>query len=149
MDTSERPHLSVIIPAFNESERIVSTLNETVAYLSAQTYSWEILVVDDGSADDTAGLVSRAAQDNDGIRLLHREHFGKGWAVRAGMMEARGRYRFMCDADLAMPIEWLDRFMEKMDAGVDVVIGSREIAGARRLNEPPYRHVMGLSLIHI
>ena len=143
VDTSERPHLSVIIPAFNESERIVSTLNETVAYLNAQTYSWEILVVDDGSADDTAGLVSRAAQNTDGIRLLRREHFGKGWAVRAGMLEARGRYRFMCDADLAMPIEWLDRFMEKMDAGVDIVIGSREIAGARRLDEPLHRHVMG------
>lgn len=143
VDNSERPYLSVIIPAFNESERIVSSLNSVVAYLKAQTYTWEILVVDDGSEDDTAALVSHAAQDLGGIRLLRRDHFGKGWAVRAGMLEARGRYRFMCDADLAMPIEWLAEFLEKMEAGVDIVIGSREVAGARRLDEPMYRHVMG------
>ena len=143
MDTSERPHLSVIIPAFNESERIVSTLNSVVSYLRAQTYIWEILVVDDGSQDDTASLVSRAAQDLEGIRLLRRDHFGKGWAVKAGMLEARGMYRFMCDADLAMPIEWLGAFLEKMDAGADIVIGSREIFGARRYDEPIYRHFRG------
>ena len=143
MGKSERPHLSVIIPAFNESERIVSTLNSVAAYLEAQTYRWEILVVDDGSADDTASLVSCAAKDIGCVRLVRREHFGKGWAVRAGMLEARGRYRFMCDADLAMPIRWLDKFLEKMDAGVDIVIGSREIVGARRFDEPYYRHLMG------
>lgn len=143
MDTSEIPHLSVIIPAFNEAGRIVPSLNSVVSYLRTQSYTWEILVVDDGSQDDTAVVVSRTAQDAEGITLLRREHFGKGWAVRAGMLEARGRYRFMCDADLAMPIEWLDKFLEKMDAGVDIVIGSREIAGARRLDEPLYRHVMG------
>ena len=143
MDTSETPHLSVIIPAFNEAGRIVSTLNRVAAYLQAQTYTWEILVVDDGSEDDTASLVSGAARELDGIRLLRREHFGKGWAVRAGMLEARGKYRFMCDADLAMPIEWLDKFLEKMDGGADIVIGSREAMGARRFDEPQYRHVMG------
>ncbi len=143
VDKSETPHLSVIIPAFNESERIVSTLNSVAAYLGAQSYSWEILVVDDGSSDDTAYLVNSTARDISGIRLLRREHFGKGWAVRAGMLEARGRYRFMCDADLAMPIEWLDRFLENMSVGMDIVIGSREIAGAMRLDEPRYRHVMG------
>ena len=83
------------------------------------------------------------AQDVEGVRLLRREHFGKGWAVRAGMLEARGGYRFMCDADLAMPIEWLSNFLEKMDQGADIVIGSREAEGARRLDEPFYRHVMG------
>ena len=143
MDNSERLYLSVIIPAFNESERIVSTLNSVAAYLEAQDYTSEILVVDDGSADDTASLVSRAARELDGISLLRREHFGKGWAVRAGMLEARGKYRFMCDADLAMPIEWLDRFLKKMDQGVDIVIGSREIVGARRYDEPYYRHLRG------
>ena len=143
MDTSERPHLSVIIPAFNEAGRIVSTLNRVAAYLQARTYTWEILVVDDGSEDDTASLVSGAARELDGIRLLRREHFGKGWAVRAGMLEARGRYRFMCDADLAMPVEWLDKFLEKMDQGVDVVIGSREVVGARRYDEPYHRHLRG------
>ena len=143
MNMSERPHLSVIIPAFNESERIVSTLKNVTAYLEAQIYTWEILVVDDGSEDDTALLVNRTAEEISGVRLLPREHFGKGWAVRAGMLEAQGSYRFMCDADLAMPIEWLDKFLDKMDAGVDIVIGSREIEGARRFDEPQYRHIMG------
>ena len=143
MNMSERPHLSVIIPAFNESERIVSTLKSVTAYLEAQIYTWEILVVDDGSEDDTALLVNRTAEEISGVRLLPREHFGKGWAVRAGMLEAQGSYRFMCDADLAMPIEWLDEFLDKMDAGVDIVIGSREIEGARRFDEPQYRHIMG------
>lgn len=143
MDSSDIPHLSVIIPAFNEAGRIVSTLDRVAAYLRAQTYTWEILVVDDGSEDDTATLVSDAAQELDGIRLLRREHHGKGWAVRAGMLEARGRYRFMCDADLAMPIEWLDKFLEKMDSGIDIVIGSREMFGARRYDEPFYRHLRG------
>ncbi len=143
MDMSERPHLSVIIPAFNESARIVSTLKSVTAYLEAQIYTWEILVVDDGSEDDTALLVNRTAEEIGGVRLLPREHFGKGWAVRAGMLEARGSYRFMCDADLAMPIEWLEKFLDKMDAGVDIAIGSREIEGARRFDEPQYRHIMG------
>ena len=143
MDNSEIPHLSVIIPAFNESERIVSTLNCVVAYLRAQIYTWEVLVVDDGSVDDTAALVSRAERELKGVRLLSREHFGKGWAVRSGMLNARGKYRFMCDADLAMPIEWLDQFLDKMDSGADIVIGSREIIGAKRYDEPHYRHVMG------
>ena len=143
MDMSERPHLSVIIPAFNESARIVSTLKSVTAYLEAQIYTWEILVVDDGSEDDTASLVNRTAEEIGGVRLLPREHFGKGWAVRAGMLEAQGSYRFMCDADLAMPIEWLEKFLDKMDAGVDIAIGSREIEGARRFDEPQYRHIMG------
>ena len=143
MDTSEIPHLSVIIPAFNEAGRIVSTLDRVAAYLRTQTYTWEILVVDDGSEDDTASLVSDAVRNLDGVRLLRRDHYGKGWTVRAGMLEARGRYRFMCDADLAMPIEWLEKFLEKMDSGTDIVIGSREIVGARRYDEPIYRHFRG------
>ena len=143
MDISETPHLSVIIPAFNESARIVSTLNCVVEYLKTRPYTWEVLVVDDGSADDTAALVNRATQELEGVKLLRKDHFGKGWAIRSGMLNARGKYKFMCDADLAMPIEGLDKFLECMDAGVDVVIGSREIAGARRYDEPRYRHAMG------
>lgn len=143
MGTPESPLLSVIIPAFNESDRIIPTLDKIAAYLERQTYSWEVLVVDDGSADDTSDLVTRWAVDRQNVMLVPREHFGKGWAVRAGMLEAKGRYRFMCDADLAMPIEWIDEFLRKMDAGVDIVIGSREAEGARRFHEPGYRHLMG------
>ena len=143
MSTTESPLLSVVIPAFNEADRIVPTLEKVAAYLEQQTFSWEVLVVDDGSVDDTSDLVIQWAGERENVRLLAREHFGKGWAVRAGMLEAKGRYRFMCDADLAMPIEWIDAFLQRMEAGLDIVIGSREASGARRFDEPSYRHVMG------
>ena len=143
METPGIPLLSVIIPAFNESDRIVPTLDKIAAYLERQTFSWEVLVVDDGSVDDTSNLVTEWAGDRENVSLVARDHFGKGWAVRAGMLEAKGLYRFMCDADLAMPIEWVEEFLRRMEAGVDIVIGSREAEGARRFDEPGYRHLMG------
>ncbi len=143
MGESETPLLSVVIPAFNESARIIGTLDELSRYLGEQEYTSEVLVVDDGSDDDTAELVRRWAADRSDTFVIGIPHAGKGWAVRAGMLAARGSYRFMCDADLAMPVEWIGAFMERMNAGLDVVIGSREAAGARRFDEPAYRHLMG------
>ena len=140
---SGQPFLSVVIPAFDEAARIVPTLDELELYLSAQTFSWEIVVVDDGSSDDTAALVTEWANGREGVRLVRIAHAGKGWAVRTGMLEARGGHRFMCDADLAMPAHWISAFIERMEAGADVVIGSREAVGARRFDEPGYRHMMG------
>ena len=112
-------------------------------HLSAQSYRWEVLVVDDGSSDGTKALASEWAQAQPGVRLETIPHAGKGAAVRHGMLAATGELRFMCDADLAMPIDGLPAFLERMDAGYDVVIGSRQIAGARRFNEPAVRHVLG------
>ena len=143
MGESDTPLLSVVIPAFNESARIIGTLDELAGYLGGQEYTSEVLVVDDGSEDDTAKLVRSWAEDRSSTFVISIPHAGKGWAVRAGMLAARGSYRFMCDADLAMPVHWIDAFVERMDAGLDVVIGSREAAGARRFDEPAYRHVMG------
>ena len=140
---SGQPFLSVVIPAFNEAARIAPTLDKLELYLSERSYSWEIVVVDDGSADDTAALVERRANGRANVRVVRIEHAGKGWAVRTGMLKARGRYRFMCDADLAMPAHWIGAFIEGVEAGADVVIGSREAAGARRFDEPGYRHIMG------
>ena len=138
-----RPFLSVIIPAFNEEDRIVSALSKVADYLSDQPFSWEVLVVDDGSSDSTPRLVSDWARKREGIRLETISHSGKGWAVKHGMLASTGKYRFTCDADLAMPIEQLTEFLRRMEEGYDIVIGSRQIAGARRFNEPAVRHVMG------
>ncbi len=138
-----RPFLSVVIPAFNEEQRIGTTLEKIVTYLGDQPYSWEVIVVDDGSTDGTKGLVGDWSGETDLVRVESVPHSGKGWAVRHGMLAAEGELRFMCDADLAMPIEQLAAFIEPMNDGYDVVIGSREIAGARRYNEPASRHVMG------
>ena len=143
MGESDSPLLSVVIPAFNESARIVATLDALAQYLGSQEYTSEVLVVDDGSTDGTADLVRQWAVDSPDTFVISIPHAGKGWAVRAGMLAARGSYRFMCDADLAMPVHWIGAFMERMEAGLDIVIGSREAVGARRFDEPAYRHVMG------
>ena len=137
------PFLSIIIPAFNEEARIVSTLERVSAFLSGQSYSWELLVVDDGSSDRTAAVAKEWAQTHEETRVETVPHGGKGWAVRNGMLSTTGRYRFMCDADLAMSIEGLPAFLERMCEGYDIVIGSRQIAGARRFDEPIVRHIMG------
>ena len=143
MGDSGHPLLSVVIPAFNESARIIATLDELARYLGGQRYSSEVIVVDDGSVDGTADLVSQWAADRTDTFLIRIPHAGKGWAVRSGMLASRGAYRLMCDADLAMPVQWIGAFMERMEAGLDIVIGSREAAGARRFDEPAYRHLMG------
>ena len=137
------PLLSVVIPAYNEEGRIGPTLEKVVAYLREQPYTWEVVVVDDGSQDATYRVAQEMARRAAGVRVLRVPHGGKGWAVRHGMLEARGRYRFMCDADLAMPIHHLRAFLDRMEEGYDVVIGSRQVDGARRFNEPPLRHLMG------
>ena len=138
-----KPHLSLVIPAYNEERRIESTLEQVMSYLSAQPYSWEALVVNDGSTDDTASLATAWASEVEQVRVETIPHAGKGWAVRHGMLKASGEYRLMCDADLAMPIERLDAFLEQMVNGYDIVIGSRQKAGARRFDEPATRHAMG------
>ena len=143
MGEPSNPLLSVVIPAFNESARIIGTLDELARYLDEQTFTTEVLVIDDGSVDGTADMVREWATNRPDTFVIGIPHAGKGWAVRAGMLAARGSYRFMCDADLAMPVHWIGEFLERMEAGFDIVIGSREASGARRFDEPTYRHVMG------
>ena len=137
------PHLSIVIPAFNEEGRIVPTLEEVVGHLSAQSYDWEVTVVDDGSLDSTRGVAEEWAKARQGVRVDTIPHRGKGWAVRHGMLGSTGDYRFMCDADLSMPIRQLDAFLDRMAEGYDIVIGSREVSGARRFDEPFLRHAIG------
>ena len=142
-DPRHVPFLCVIIPAYNEEKRIPSTLERVVAYLRTRDYSWEVLVVDDGSSDGTAGLVSSFAVGHPGVSLLSIPHAGKGWAVHSGMLHTRAQRRFICDADLSMPIEQLERFLPPLLGDYDVALGSREASGARRFNEPRRRHLMG------
>ncbi len=138
-----KPFLSVVIPAFNESSRIVATLEEVTAHLGGQPYDWEVVVVDDGSGDDTASLAEAFRSGNPRVKLLRVAHGGKGWAVKNGMLAAQGEFRFLCDADLSMPIEQVDRFLPPHVEGFDVAIGSREVPGARRFEEPSTRHLQG------
>lgn len=135
--------LSVVVPAYNEESRIALTLEQLSTYLGRQEYSWEIIVADDGSMDATASIVSDWASSNGLIRLVRLDHRGKGWAVQQGMLAARGEYRFLCDADLSMPVEQIDRFVAQAGDSPDIVLGSRELPDSRRIGEPARRHIMG------
>ncbi len=137
------PLLSIIIPAYNEESRLPRTLTETAEFVQSQEYQAEILVVDDGSTDRTADVVEEFAARYPCIRLVRAPHGGKGHAVKTGMLQAQGEYAFLCDADLAMPITELPKFLPPQQNGYHVAIGSREIAGAVRYDEPGYRHLMG------
>ena len=137
------PHLSVVIPAFNEEGRIVSTLEEVVGYLEAQSYAWEVVVVENGSSDGTLAAARGWADRRQGVRVESIPQRGKGWAVRHGMLAATGDHRFMCDADLSMPVGQIGDFLEKMGEGYDVVMASREVKGSRRFGEPILRHLIG------
>jgi len=140
---AESPLLSVVVPAYNEELRLPDTLGQILAYLKRQPYRSEVIVADDGSADGTAALVERMAEQHPSLWLLRLDHRGKGFAVRAGALAADGDYVLLCDADLAVPIEEWERLRRYLTSDYDVAIGSREGLGARREGEPWYRHVMG------
>ena len=128
--------VSIVIPAYNEANRIGTTLETIVRYFGAQSWSWEIIVADDGSEDHTASLVedwavSRESAVDGRLRVVRLAHRGKGAAVAVGVAQARGRWVLMTDADLSTPIAEWARVERELAAGAQVVAGSRQIAGAR------------------
>ncbi|HEU5102169.1 MAG TPA: dolichyl-phosphate beta-glucosyltransferase [Roseiflexaceae bacterium] len=135
--------LSVVVPAYNEEQRLPDSLRQITTYLDAQVYRSEVIVADDGSTDATVALVEQLAISQPSLRVMRLDHRGKGFAVRAGALAARGDYVLLCDADLAVPIEEWEQLRRALENGFDVAIGSREGLGARRLGEPWYRHLMG------
>lgn len=132
--------LSIVIPAHNEENRLPGTLEQVFAFLEKQDYPAEVLVVENGSADRTFEIAHSFTEKHPQLRVLQNDQRGKGLAVRRGMLEARGQYRFICDADLSMPIEEVGKFIPPTLTDFDVAIGSREAPGAVRYNEPAYRH---------
>jgi dolichyl-phosphate beta-glucosyltransferase len=140
---SDSPFLSVVVPAYNEEQRLPDSLSQITAYLDGQPYRSEVIVADDGSLDATGALVEQLSARRADLRLLRLDHRGKGFAVRAGALAAAGEYILLCDADLAVPIEEWERLRRVLEHGFDLAIGSREGLGARRLGEPWYRHLMG------
>jgi dolichyl-phosphate beta-glucosyltransferase len=140
---SQPPFLSIVIPAHNEEKRLPPSLSRIHQYLSAQSYTYEVIVVENGSHDRTSEVVREFAVEHPYVQLLEVKTRGKGLAVKAGMLHARGEYRFICDTDLSMPIEEIAKFLPPAHTQYDVLIGSREGEGARRIGEPEYRHLMG------
>jgi len=139
------PELSVVIPAYNEEKRgIKKNLGIVVDFLESEGFNYEVIVADDGSTDNTVAVVEEFARGKERVRVLKLPHRGKGATVRDGMLEAKGKYILFSDADLATPIEELKRLLSWIrDQGFDIAIASREGIGARRENEPWYRHLMG------
>ena len=134
--------LSLIIPAYNESTRILPTLAAVLDYLRAQYPDFELIVVDDGSRDDTAAVVTRALADEPRARLLsYQPNRGKGYALRQGVLASRGAQVVFTDADLSTPIEELPPALERLQTA-HIVIGSRGLRTAHiRVRPPLYRRL--------
>ena len=137
------PFLSIVIPAHNEEQRLPPSLEKIHAFLSAQSFEPEVVIVENGSHDLTFEVASQYAARFPYLRVLRETCRGKGRAVRTGMLAARGQYRFICDADLSMPIEQVLRFVPPVLSAPAVAIASREAPGSARIGEPTYRHWIG------
>jgi glycosyltransferase involved in cell wall biosynthesis len=136
------PFLSVIIPAYNEENRLPHALEQVYAFLEKQTYTAEVVVVENGSHDRTLEVAREYTQSFPRLRVLHDNQPGKGRAVRLGMLAATGEYRFHADADFSMPVEQINRFLPPACI-CDIAIASREAKGASRYGEPILRHFTG------
>lgn len=136
--------ISIIIPCYNEEQRIGKTLEAIHSYLSSKEYLFEILVVDNGSKDKTKKVITDASEKMPGIRLISHRSYGKGWAVKQGMLEAKGDYRLFTDADNSTDISHIDKLLPFALDGFDVVISSRRIEGAVISHPQPwYRQILG------
>lgn len=133
------PFFSIVIPAYNEENRLPGTLEQVFNFLKQQSYLSEVIVVENGSTDKTHEIAMGFAQKHENMRVLQSEK-GKGTAVQQGMLAATGEFRFMCDADLSMPVEELVKFLPPALQNFDIAIASREAKESVRYNEPSYRH---------
>ncbi len=147
--------LTIVIPAFNEAKKIEATVNEVTEYLSGKGYSYELIIVDDGSEDDTLDIIKRytTISSNGNIKILENVYNkGKGYAVRNGIMQATGDYILFMDADNSTRIFEIERVLPSFKEGFDIVIGSRRlknVPGNIVISQPSYRHVLGEIYIYI
>lgn len=123
------PRISVVIPTYNEEWRILPTVGAIATHMCSRNEPWELIIADDGSTDTTVSLLEDLRFPNMTVLVAER-NTGKGGAVRRGVLAARGEYILFADADQSTPIEQFDRLMARIDAGCDVVVGSRAAAGA-------------------
>jgi dolichyl-phosphate beta-glucosyltransferase len=138
-------YLSVVIPAYNEAQRIDKTLRVIHTYLQRQPYAAEIIVVDDGSQDGTMSIVRACDGWFPPVSVLqHGRNRGKGFSVRQGFLHARGDYLLFSDADLSTPIEEVEKLLAALREPCDIAIGSRALLGSRvEVHQPWYREHMG------
>ena len=153
MNRIEGIYLSIVIPVYNEGKRISKTLKGVTSYLRSKKFTHEILIVNDGSKDDTVQMVRGffAAEQFDGFSILDfKENRGKGFAVKQGMLSAKGEYILFIDADSSAPIEEFDKFMTEFGKGYDTFIGTRKAKGeVRATNIPFHRKYLGLGFSYL
>nr|WP_263370485.1 dolichyl-phosphate beta-glucosyltransferase [Granulicella cerasi] len=143
--TERPPALSIVIPAYNEALRIEGTLERVVLAVAQRQWDAEVLVVDDGSSDETVEIVHHWMDRHHCIKLISNlGNRGKGFSIRNGLLQAQGRIVMFTDADLSAPIEEAERLFEALDAGADVAIGSRWLDKQRQIvHQPLYRRFFG------
>lgn len=139
------PFLAVVIPAYNEEVRLAHSLERVSAYFQAQTYTWQVTIVSDGSTDQTDDLVRKHAAADPRFRLLsYQPNRGKGYAVRKGILESPGQIILFCDADLATPQAETAKLLAAIESGADVAIGSRPLReSSLDVRQPWYREFLG------
>ena len=138
--------LSIIIPAYNEEQRIGKTLFTMKEYFKSQNYDYEVIVVDDGSRDDTVLKSQESSLALDGKLKVVKNGInrGKGFSVKNGILNSSGEYILISDADMSTPIQEVEKLLKHIKDGNDVVIGSRSIQGSDiRVYQPWYRQIMG------
>lgn len=140
-----QPLLSLVIPAYNEGERLARSLMVVHEYLSNSGIAYEVIVVSDGSTDGTAALAERLSGELPQLRVVeHRVNRGKGYAVRTGVLAARGHYVMFTDADLSIPIDITADFVDALRNGYDIAIASRWHPASTSVAPPPLpRRIMG------
>ena len=141
----EEIKLSVIIPCYNEESRFVEGFDHYYSYLSKQKYSWELILVNDGSTDKTLKLIHKVSRGKPSLKIIsYRQNHGKGYAIAQGVEEAKGKYILFSDIDHSVSIETFKSFERYFDEGYQVVIGSRRVKGAKiEIHQPPLREFLG------
>jgi dolichyl-phosphate beta-glucosyltransferase len=140
-----QPYLSVVIPAYKEKERIGQNLLEVEKFLAGKQFECEVIVVVDGSPDNTAEVAENYSNQVKNLRVINNpENHGKGYVVRQGLLEAKGKYVVFLDADGSTSITHVEKFLPELEKGYDVIIGSRKIEGAFiQVHQPKHREIMG------
>jgi glycosyltransferase involved in cell wall biosynthesis len=139
------PTYSIVIPAYNEGTRLGASLEKVLSYVHAQKWDAEVIVVNDGSRDNTADIVRSFAEKDPTLKLLDNPgNYGKGYSVRNGMLQAQGRVILFSDADLSSPIEEAPKLLDALDDGADIAIGSRWLrAETQTQRQPLHRQLFG------
>ncbi len=137
------PHLTLVVPSYNATDRLRASLEEITAFLRTQPYDAELCLVDDGSAEPTARILREFAASHPGVTLLRNDpNQGKGASVRRGMLAAHGRFRVFMDADLAYSPTEINKILRDLEAGADVAIACRVLPESRYLMSPNFFHYL-------